>query len=112
MAFESLRSGNDSTKNKRATLALEFFENTLDPVIKEEKDQLDVFAKYHAALNSKFLLETRRPDLPYVDSTQLTAFNLTLAKSSSPFEDVWIALQENQEEEVVKAGPPTSSLKP
>ena len=47
-----------------------------------------------------------------MDSTQLTAFNLTLAKSSSPFEDVWIALQENQEEEVVKAGPPTSSLKP
>jgi len=59
VVFESLRSGDDSTK-KRATLALEFFENILDPVIKEEKDQLDIFAKYHAALKSKSLfLDTR-----------------------------------------------------
>lgn len=60
VVFESLRSGKNLTKKKRATLALEFFKNILDPMIKEEKDQLDVFAKYYAALNGKFLFLNMR----------------------------------------------------
>jgi hypothetical protein len=62
VVFESLRSGDDATKKKRATLALEFFENILDPVTKEEKDQLHVFSKYQAALNGKFLFLNTRLD--------------------------------------------------
>ena len=58
VVFKTLRSGDDATKKKRATSALEFFENILDPLIKE--DQLDVFAKYHAALNGKFLFLNAR----------------------------------------------------
>ena len=54
VVFESLRSVDDSTKKKRASSALGFFENILDPLIKEEKDQLDIFSKYRAALNGKF----------------------------------------------------------
>jgi hypothetical protein len=61
VVVESLHSGDDSTKKKRATLALEFFKNILDPMIKEEKAQLDVFAKYHAALNGKVLFLNNRP---------------------------------------------------
>ncbi|KIM35698.1 hypothetical protein M413DRAFT_327191 [Hebeloma cylindrosporum] len=83
VVFESLRSCDDSTKKKRATLALEFFKSILDAVIKEEKDQLDVFTKYHAALDdldiAKSLLETQ-PDRPSVDNKQVDAFDLTPAQ--------------------------------
>ena len=53
VVLEYLRSGDDSTKN-RASLALGFFETILDPLIKEEKDQLDIFARHRAVLNGKF----------------------------------------------------------
>jgi len=65
VVLESLRSSDDSTKRNRASLALGFFETILDPLIKEEKDQLDIFARYRAALNGKFTFSIHNlTDLP------------------------------------------------
>lgn len=54
VVLESLHDVDNETKRKRASSALAFFENVLDPSKEVEKAQLDIFSKYREALSGEY----------------------------------------------------------